>query len=350
MAVVQVDSSKHYEVIIEKDILHNAGEIIRKKAGGDQVCIVTDDTVDALYAEKLCQSLKKAEYPYQKFVIPHGEPSKNTENYIKLLNFLASHHFTRSDVIVALGGGVVGDLAGFAAATYMRGIKFVQLPTTLLAAVDSSVGGKTAVDLETGKNLAGAFYQPEVVLCDWTTLDTLSDEIFTDGCAEVIKYSVIADKNLFELLKLPIKENLERVITRCVEIKRDVVKADEFDTGLRQILNFGHTIGHAVEACSHYQLSHGKSVAIGMAAITRATAKTNRISNECAKEILSLIQNYGLPIDSPYDANLLTDFALSDKKRRGKQISFVLPIEIGKVEICPMDVNRIHDFIAAGVE
>lgn len=350
MAVVHIDASKQYDVLIEKGLLDRAGEIIRSRAGGDRVCIVTDDTVDALYAERLERSLTEAGYAYCKFIVPHGESSKNTDNFIRLLNFLAASRFTRSDVVAALGGGVVGDLAGFAAACYMRGVKFVQLPTTLLAAVDSSVGGKTAVDLETGKNLAGAFYQPEVVICDWTTLDTLPDDIFADGCAEVIKYAVIADRALFELLRQPFRAEPERVITRCVEIKRDVVSRDEFDTGLRAILNFGHTIGHAVEASSRFTLSHGKAVAIGMTAVSRAAAKTGHCTDACARAIQALIRQYDLPTESPYDADTLADKALSDKKRSGGTISLVLPTEIGSCKIVPTGVDAIRNFIALGLQ
>lgn len=350
MARVKVKSSKNYDVIIEKGILDSAGDIIKRTSGGDAVCIVTDDTVDALYSQRLIASLEQAGYLWRKFVIPHGEQSKNAENFIALLNFLAENHFTRTDTVAALGGGVVGDLAGFAAASYTRGMNFVQIPTTLLSCVDSSVGGKTAIDLDTGKNLAGAFYQPNVVICDYSTLDTLPDDIFTDGCAEVIKYAVIADDELFELLKKPIKENLEKVITRCVEIKRDVVCKDEFDTGLRRILNFGHTVGHAVEAKSNFEFSHGKSVAVGMAVVARATVKTGNCTQDTADEIISLIQSYGLPTYSPYAAEELTEKALSDKKRKGDYISLVIPIQIGTCKTVNTKIENLNRFISAGIE
>lgn len=349
MARVNVDASKNYDVIIEKGALDFAGDIIRKTADGDKICIVTDDVVDSLYSQRLILSFEKAGYVWHKFVIQHGEQSKNADNFIKILNFLAENHFTRTDTVVALGGGVVGDLAGFCAASYTRGMKFVQIPTTLLACVDSSVGGKTAIDLDSGKNLAGAFYQPEVVICDYSTLDTLPDDIFTDGCAEVIKYAVIADKELFEVLKKPIRENLEQVITRCVEIKRDVVCKDEFDTGLRAILNFGHTVGHAVEAKSNFSFSHGKSVAVGMAVVSRATVKTGNCTQETADEIITLIKQYGLPAFSPYSAEELTDKALSDKKRKGDFISLVIPVEIGKCKAVNTKIENLNRFISAGI-
>ena len=350
MAKVTVNTAKPYDILIEKGLLDRAGDLIRQAAGGSAVCVVTDDTVDSLYGERLTASLENAGYRWEKFVIPHGEASKNADNFIKILNFLAEKQFTRTDVVTALGGGVVGDLAGFAAACYNRGMLFVQLPTTLLAAVDSSVGGKTAIDLDAGKNLAGAFYQPRLVLCDYATLDTLSDEIFRDGCAEVIKYAVIADGALFEQLKKPIKEQMEQVITRCVEIKRDVVIEDEFDTGLRQILNFGHTVGHAVEANSHFTISHGQGVAIGMAIEAKAAFKQGYCSESCAGAIIDLIRAYQLPTESPYGASTLCEKALSDKKRRGNAISLIVPREIGKVDIVKTSVDKLQSFIQDGVE
>ena len=350
MAKVTVNTAKPYDILIEKGLLDRAGDLIRQAAGGSAVCVVTDDTVDSLYGERLTASLENAGYRWEKFVIPHGEASKNADNFIKILNFLAEKQFTRTDVVTALGGGVVGDLAGFAAACYNRGMLFVQLPTTLLAAVDSSVGGKTAIDLDAGKNLAGAFYQPRLVLCDYATLDTLSDEIFRDGCAEVIKYAVIADGALFEQLKKPIKEQMEQVITRCVEIKRDVVIEDEFDTGLRQILNFGHTVGHAVEANSHFTISHGQGVAIGMAIEAKAAAKQGYCSESCAGAIIDLIRAYQLPTESPYDASTLCEKALSDKKRRGNTISLIIPRAIGKVDIVKTSVDKLQSFIQDGME
>ena len=350
MAKVTVNTAKPYDILIEKGLLDRAGDLIRQTAGGSAVCVVTDDTVDSLYGERLTASLENAGYRWEKFVIPHGEASKNADNFIKILNFLAEKQFTRTVVVAALGGGVVGDLAGFAAACYNRGMLFVQLPTTLLAAVDSSVGGKTAIDLDAGKNLAGAFYQPRLVLCDYATLDTLSDEIFRDGCAEVIKYAVIADGALFEQLKKPIKAQMEQVITRCVEIKRDVVIEDEFDTGLRQILNFGHTVGHAVEANSHFTISHGQGVAIGMAIEAKAAAKQGYCSESCAGAIIDLIRAYQLPTESPYDASTLCEKALSDKKRRGNAISLIVPRAIGKVDIVKTPIDKLQSFIQDGME
>lgn len=249
MKKIEVTASRNYTVHIGSGILPELGPLLRAQVPGERVCIVTDDTVQALYGAQAEASLTQAGFAVCTFAFPHGEQSKCAATYLKLLNFLAEQHLTRTDAIVALGGGVPGDLAGFAAATYLRGIAFAQVPTTLLAAVDSSVGGKTAIDLDAGKNLAGAFWQPCLVLCDYDTLQTLPEEIFADGCAEVIKYGVLGDEALFaHLEQYGLAFDRERVITRCVEMKRDVVAADEFDNGQRQLLNLGHTLGHAVEA------------------------------------------------------------------------------------------------------
>lgn len=348
MEKVTVNASRTYDILIGEHLLDTAGERIRAAAGGGAALVVTDDTVDRLYGEKLVSSLRRSGYRVEKFVIPPGEASKNTENFLGILNFLAEKHFTRSDVVAALGGGVVGDLAGFAAACFHRGMTFVQLPTTLLAAVDSSVGGKTAVDLPAGKNLIGAFYQPALVICDIRTLDTLSEEIFRDGCAEVIKYAIIADRELFMDLKKPVRPQLEKIITRCVSIKRDIVDRDEFDTGVRQLLNFGHTVGHAVEACSDFAVSHGSGVAIGMAAESRAAAQRGFCDALCLNEIVSLLRLYGFSLDCPYSAEALCEKALSDKKRRGDAITLVVPREIGQAELLTVPVGELLSFFRSG--
>ena len=244
---------------------------------------------------------------------------------------MAEKHFTKSDVLVALGGGVTGDLTGLAAALFLRGISVIQVPTTLLSAVDSSVGGKTAVNLKAGKNLAGVFNQPCLVLCDTEFLNTLEDDIFADGMAEVIKYGVLADEELFEKVKKGnVKDNIEEIIARCVEIKRDIVNEDEFDTGRRQLLNFGHTLGHAIEAESEFRISHGTAVAMGMVLAADISFKNNLTSVSLAEEISEACENNGLKTECPYTTETLGKFALSDKKISGKNISFIVPERMGK--------------------
>ncbi len=349
MRKITVNASVKYDVLIDSDILCRTGELSLPVCGVCSACIVTDDTVDALYSDILEKSLTNSGFKVVKFVIEHGEASKSTASLVALLEFLAESKLTRRDCIFALGGGVVGDLAGFAAAVYLRGIKFIQLPTTLLAAVDSSVGGKTAVDLAAGKNLAGAFHQPSLVICDCKTLDTLTPEIFSDGCAEVIKYGIINDRALFNLLKDGIKENLEDVIASCVLNKSNIVASDEFDTGIRQLLNLGHTVGHAIEARSHFDISHGSAVAMGTVIVGRASVSLGILSADELSEITELFLKYSLPTECPYNAEELVDTALGDKKRMGDKLTLVLPYSIGDSRLYTIDVNELHDFIKRGL-
>lgn len=350
MTTVSVTSSRNYEVKIGRGLLDRAGEELRGLTRTDGVAVVTDSNVAPLYLDRLEKSLRAAGYGVQSFVFPAGEPSKNGETYLKLLGFLADHRLTRTDAVVALGGGVTGDLAGFAAATYLRGLGFVQIPTTLLAAVDSSVGGKTAIDLPEGKNLAGAFYQPMAVLCDLDTLDTLPDEIFREGCAEVIKYAVLFDEDLFRHLwdRGPDFDR-SRVVTRCVECKRDVVKADEFDTGARQLLNLGHTVGHGIERASNYTVSHGAAVAAGMAIVSRAAAKMAVCVRETAENIAELLRRFGLPTGTEFPAEALLSGMLADKKRSGDRINLILPEKIGRCRIQGIPVAELPSILEAGL-
>ena len=350
MKTVHITASKSYDVLIGHGLLDQAGALIRQAAPGNRAMLVADDTVFSLYGARLTQALEQAQYAVATFVFPHGEASKNGTTYLDLLGSMAAQGLTRSDVVVALGGGVTGDLAGFASATYMRGMRWVQVPTTLLAAVDASVGGKTAIDLPAGKNLAGAFWQPSLVLCDCDTLDTLPPAVFTDGCAEVIKYGVIADASLFARLKAPIRDQLEDIIASCVCIKRDVVQQDELDTGRRKILNFGHTVGHAVEKCAAFQLSHGRAVAIGMAVVSRAASRRGFCPAACAQELQALLTAYELPVETEYSAAELIPAMLSDKKRAGDAIDLILPRQIGACAIVPTPVDQLDSLLRDGLE
>jgi 3-dehydroquinate synthase len=350
MKTIRVRASKEYDVLIGDGILGEAGPVIRKTAGGQAAAIIADDITEALHAKRLTDSLIQNGYRVARYVFPHGESSKNAETFLSILNFLAEEKFSRKDVVIALGGGVTGDLAGFAASCYMRGICFVQIPTTLLAMVDSSVGGKTAINLAAGKNLAGAFYQPSVVLTDVSLLSTLPLEFFQDGCAEIIKYGVIADKALFKSLETSIGNQLEDVISRCVEIKRDVVAEDEFENGSRKILNFGHTIGHAIELLSGYRTAHGYAVAAGMAIVTRAAVRLDICEARCLQSVSQMLNKYGLPGNSSYEADMLARACLSDKKRDGDSVSMVFPAEIGKCVIKKIPVSELESVIRLGLE
>ena len=343
MRTILVKASRNYEVRIGSGLLATLGKNIPARA--KKVCIVSETNVWPLHGDAAVKSIEDAGFEVTSFVFPAGEESKCGATYLELVNFLAESRLTRTDCLVALGGGVVGDLTGFAAATFLRGIPFIQVPTTLLAAVDSSVGGKTAIDLPAGKNLCGAFYQPSLVLCDTDTLKTLPEDIFRDGCAEVIKYGVLYDPALFATLQAQgLDFDREAVITRCVELKRDVVAEDEFDTGARMKLNLGHTIGHGVEALSHFQLSHGKSVAIGMAIVARSACDP-----ATRDAILNILSRFGLPVDTAFTAEELYTCALSDKKRAGGTVNLIIPRTIGDCAIVPTPVADVRAFIEKGL-
>lgn len=350
MTTVTVRASRPYEVTIGRGLLDTVGWQAAGQWKGRSAAVVSDSTVAPLYLNRVKDSLERAGFQVHSFVFPAGEDQKNGGTYLKLLEFLAARRLTRADGLIALGGGVVGDLAGFAAATFLRGIGFLQLPTTLLAAVDSSVGGKTAIDLTNGKNLAGAFYQPQAVLCDLDTLDTLPAEVFADGCAEVIKYGMIGDPALLARLEtVDFRADPEELVARCVAQKRDLVEQDEFDTGARQLLNLGHTLGHGVEACSGYTVSHGRAVAIGMTLVTRAAVAFGRCPAEVLPRLRRLLERYGLPDATAYSAQALYEKTLSDKKRSGDTISLVVPIACGASQLVRIPVSELPAWIERGL-
>ena len=350
MKTVEVDAAVRYNIVIDKGILPKSGDMIKEVTSAERVAVITDDTVDKLYSDVVMKSLSDAGFETFKFVFPHGEKSKNISTFSSILEFLAESGLTRTDALVALGGGVVGDVAGFAAASYLRGIDFIQIPTTLLACVDSSVGGKTAIDLKAGKNLAGAFYQPKLVIADFETLSTLTDGIFADGMAEVIKYGVIFDKAFFEFLRdNEAKDNLEYVITRCVELKRDIVNADEREKGVRALLNFGHTVGHAIEKCSGYKIPHGSAVAVGMVIISRAAYKCSFCDENCTDIIASLNKKYSLPVSTDFSASELSSAAMADKKRAGDKIKLIIPEALGNCVIKSVPTSELEKIIGEGL-
>lgn len=350
MKTVEVDAAVRYNIVIDKGVLPKSGDMIKEVTSAERVAVITDDTVDKLYSDVVMKSLSDAGFETFKFVFPHGEKSKNISTFSSILEFLAESGLTRTDALVALGGGVVGDVAGFAAASYLRGIDFIQIPTTLLACVDSSVGGKTAIDLKAGKNLAGAFYQPKLVIADFETLSTLTDGIFADGMAEVIKYGVIFDKAFFEFLRdNEAKDNLEYVITRCVELKRDIVNADEKEKGVRVLLNFGHTVGHAIEKCSGYKIPHGSAVAVGMVIISRAAYKCSFCDENCTDIIASLNKKYSLPVSTDFSASELSSAAMADKKRAGDKIKLIIPEALGNCVIKSVPTSELEKIIGEGL-
>lgn len=350
MKTIHVPASREYDVLIERGLLDRAGEeISRVLPKARRAVIVCGERVSKLYSARLAAALSRAGLESAEFCYPGGEQYKTLDTYSALLHFAAAQKLSRSDVIVALGGGVTGDLAGFAAATYQRGLPFVQIPTTLLAAVDSSVGGKTAVNLESGKNQVGCFYQPSLVLCDADTLSTLPEEEYRSGCAEVIKYGVLGSAELFSALeRRPAREQLDEVIAQCVSMKRDVVAADEFDTGRRQLLNLGHSFGHAVEKCSDFRISHGSAVAIGMAMMCRAAYKRGICGEQTLTRLENILAAYKLPDKTEFTADELHAAALSDKKISGGSINLIVPERIGCCRIEKVPTEELHTWLCDG--
>ena len=350
MKTVTVTATHKYDVLIGAGLLSSVGSHVRCVKSPCKAAIISDSNVFPIYGNIVENSLRDSGYDTVSYVFEAGEASKNGQTYLSILQFLAENRLTRSDVIIALGGGVVGDLSGFVAATYLRGISYIQVPTSLLAMVDSSVGGKTAIDLPAGKNLVGCFYQPSLVLCDVSVLDTLPDQILRDGCAEVIKYGVLYDEALFEHLEEHgLGFDRPYVISRCVELKKDVVAEDEFDTGARQKLNLGHTVGHSIEAISAFSVSHGQAVAMGMAIVSAAAAKLGFCADTVAARILGLLKKFGLPCSAGYTSDELYVHALSDKKRSGGSVNLIVPTEIGNCIILPTEVSKLQSFIEAGL-
>lgn len=350
MKKITVNTSEKYDIIIDNGILDKTGEYIKSVLNPVNAVIITDDIVDKLYSDTVQNSIENQGITVFKFVIKNGEESKNGENFLKICDFLAENRITRSDIIVALGGGVVGDLAGFTASAYLRGIDFIQIPTTLLAAVDSSVGGKTAIDIPNGKNLVGAFHQPRLVICDYSVLDTLSDDIFSQGCAEVIKYAVIGNTELFSHLnKYALDFDREYVISECVTMKKNIVEKDEFDKGERQLLNLGHTIGHSIELQSNFSISHGEAVAIGMCIISKSAYNKGFCSERTFEDIEKLVEKFNLPTATDISALQLYNIALNDKKRFGNYLNLIIPYSIGKSEILKIKTEELLSYIEDGI-
>ena len=336
MNTVTVRASRQYDILIGQGLLPTLGAEAKKLGKAQKVCVVSESNVYPLYGAAVEESLKSAGFSVVSYVFPAGEESKNGQIFLDLLNFLAENRLTRSDLIVALGGGVVGDLAGFAAATILRGVDFVQIPTTLLAQVDSSVGGKVAVDLEYGKNLAGAFWQPRLVLMDPEVLDTLPLPVFMEGMAEVVKYGCIRDAAFFDFLaarpsRAELMAEMEHILYTCCAIKRSVVEQDERDTGERMLLNFGHTLGHAYELAGHYtEWSHGAAVAAGMCAAARLGVRLGVTPAELPERLEEALSALGLPTAIPCTAE---DYAAAvglDKKGAGEDISVILLERMGR--------------------
>ena len=323
--------NKEYKVHINNGLLYDIDKYIDVYR---EIVIVTDDFIPKEYLKVLKSKIANPLI----FEVPMGESSKSIDIAYSIINEMIEENISRSALIIALGGGVIGDLTGFIASIYMRGIDFVQIPTTLLSQIDSSVGGKVGINSENMKNSIGSFYQPEVVLIDPKTLNTLSEKEFNNGMAEMIKYGLIADKSLFyDILKNDIKENIEYYINKCIEIKRSFVIKDELDTGIRQMLNFGHTIGHAIEQDSNYEILHGEAVSIGMNLMS--------IDSIYHKDLIAILNKYSLPMNCDYDLETIYNYIKTDKKVINNKLNIIVVEEVGKGLIKTIDINKIKGFL-----
>ncbi len=350
MKSLTVKTKSSYNLIIENDSLNKLDIYLKNTdslLNANKSVIITDDNVGPIYSKVVKDKLKSMGLSVYIFTIKAGEKSKTLSTVEKIYHFLAQSLITRNDFIVALGGGVVGDIAGFVSATYLRGIKFIQLPTSLLAQIDSSVGGKTGVDISEGKNLVGAFWQPSLVVIDPLVLNTLSNKYFSDGLAEAVKYGCIkSDKLFYRLLNENAKDFLEELIFECVKIKSDIVSLDEFEHSNRMLLNFGHTIGHALEKLYNFSgLSHGEAVAIGMVIVTSASEKRNLTKKGTTELICKVLKKYSLPISDDLPLYEVANAALSDKKAVGNDINLILIESIGRSFIKKISKNNLYKFI-----
>ena len=343
---------REYDILIGRGLLAQAGKRVKAVLPrARKLAVVTDSNVSPLYSAAVLASLAAAGFDCRLFVVPAGEESKNPSQLAQLWEGFMDFGLTRTDGVIALGGGVVGDLAGFAAATILRGVALVQIPTTLLSQVDSSVGGKVAVDLAHGKNLAGAFMQPSAVLCDTDCLKTLPPDVFADGAAEAIKTGILCSEKLFALFETDVLSTApEAIISRCVTYKAGVVERDEKEQGERKLLNLGHTIGHAIEKCSDFTIPHGHAVAAGLAIMARAAEKLGWTDGPAAGRIAACLEKNHLPVRTNFEPRALALAALSDKKRAGDSITIVVPKKFGHCELKKVHVSDLEAIIRAGVE
>ncbi len=350
MTEIEVKASRSYRVLIGAGLLERCGALAAPLISGRRAALCAGETAFGLYGARALASLREAGFEAEACVYPSGERAKTPETLMTIINKLAALGLDRGDAVFALGGGVTGDMAGLAAALYLRGIACVLLPTTLLAAADASVGGKTAVDLPAGKNQMGVFSQPRLVVCDTDCFATLPPEIRAEGWAEVIKTAFLRPGPLQELLqRADAEERTEEIVAACVRVKSALVAEDEFDTGARQLLNFGHTVGHAIESCSAYTWYHGMAVAAGMAILTRACAARGDCSAGCLDTLLGLLRRFGLPERCPYGAEELLEAARADKKRAGESLTLVLPESFGRCVRKKTDFAELKTLLELGL-
>ncbi|MEE0691621.1 MAG: 3-dehydroquinate synthase [Lachnospiraceae bacterium] len=336
-----------YEVLIGRDLIRNAGAYISSCLPPCHLCVITDSTVNNIYSQVVMTSLMEHGYRTTKVVFPSGEHAKNLNTYSNIVEAIADDGLNRSDGLVALGGGVVGDMTGFVASTYMRGLPYIQIPTTYMAAVDASVGGKTGINLLSGKNLVGAFWQPSLVLCDYKTFDSLPAAKLQDGIAEAVKCAVVSEASLIPHIQ---ENDYEYVIERCVSIKKSIVEADERDFSVRQLLNFGHTIAHGIEKVTSFSVPHGQAVAKGMVAEAKAAYRLGLTDTDISGELTQILTGLGFNLTTCRNVDDLYRYALMDKKISGDKITMIIPESVGKCRLQKISLSELKEFIKAGIE
>lgn len=335
-----------YEVLIGEKL--NIGEMLKDIHNTCKVLIVSDDTVSALYGSEIKKSLEQVGFTVYSYDFPHGEDSKTMDTVSQIVEYAAECELTRTDLFLALGGGIPGDVTGFASSIFLRGVDFVQVPTTVLSAVDSSVGGKTGVNLSLGKNLAGAFHQPIAVFLNTDFFNSLPKDIYSQGLAEAIKYGMIMDEELFDIFEGG-NYHIKDICKKCIEDKAVIVKQDEYEKNIRRILNYGHTPAHGIEKLSGYSISHGSAVAIGMVIMTKISEEKGMCEKGTSERVIRLLESEDLPTKCDYDADSLAKAALSDKKRAGDKVNLVLITKIGNAEVVPVSMDKLKEYFEIGL-
>lgn len=348
MKRIKVNTSRDYSVIVGNGVVSLIRDELKKTLKASRLLIVTDDNVAPLHLDPFVASLNG--YETHTLILQNGEKNKTIDSVLSILSYMKANSFDRDDAVIALGGGVVGDISAFSASIYMRGIDFVNVPTTLLSQVDSSVGGKTGVDFQGAKNIIGSFYQPRLVICDTDYLNTLKPNVFADGCAEVIKYAFIGNAELLSVIENGIKANINEIVYRCVNDKNTIVSRDEFDRGERALLNFGHTVGHAVEGLSNYTVSHGSAVAIGMSVITLGCERVGICPIGTYEKLIGILHANGLPVSTEMDADTLVGAIKNDKKKSGELITAVIPTALCRCVTKKMSFDELRSIIAEGLK
>lgn len=352
--IININTDRNYQIRLQNGLLHRIGlELIKHHTSG-KICIISDQNSHRYWGSTLHSSLEGMGFELHSLVFPPGELTKSFKNLEDIINYLAEHRFSRSDFLIGLGGGVIGDLTGFAASIYMRGIEFYNIPTTLLSAVDSSVGGKTAINLDTGKNMAGTFWQPSGVFFDINTLQTLPKDQIKNGLGEIIKAGVIMDDSIISMMENHWPNNLSEIIDtliyKSINVKKEIVQQDEREKGLRQTLNLGHTIGHAVENLSHYEIPHGQAVSMGLMIMAKIAERMDWSQGNLSYRLEHLYQRYSIDVNCPFHAKSIVHEIMADKKRRGDSITLAIPVKIGQCTLRNVEVSQLRYLLEKGME